>query len=155
MKFVLQGNSTSLQKRIVESCGSPCAEITSCYNCTANDCIWCQNAGKCVDKNAYPASFPYGQCWEWTTSHDRCRPTDAFREWCSFHLSCSSCRNEPSCGWCDDGSGTGKGKCMPGGAKKVSPHAIESCPADRWYFTDCPRKFSNNSNFKLCQFSVY
>ena len=26
----------------------------------------------CIDRNAYLASFPYGQCMDWTTKADEC-----------------------------------------------------------------------------------
>ncbi|XP_035739558.1 attractin-like protein 1 isoform X1 [Vespa mandarinia] len=126
------------QRLTMETCRSPCAEYTSCRNCTESDCIWCQNEAKCVDKNAYPASFPYGQCRAWTTIEARCRATGNGREWCSFYLSCSACRSDPGCGWCDDGSGTGKGQCLPGGARGSSSRSLETCSFDHWYFTTCP-----------------
>lgn len=34
---------------------------------------------------------------------------------CSFYQTCNECQSDPECGWCDDGSGTGLGKCLPGG----------------------------------------
>lgn len=34
---------------------------------------------------------------------------------CSFYRTCNDCQSDPECGWCDDGSGTGLGKCLPGG----------------------------------------
>ncbi|XP_012270635.1 attractin-like protein 1 isoform X2 [Orussus abietinus] len=126
------------QRLTIDTCRSSCVEFTSCRNCTESDCIWCQNEGKCVDKNAYPASFPYGQCREWTTIDARCRATETGKEWCSFYSSCSSCRSDPGCGWCDDGSGTGKGLCLSGGAKSPSPRSDVGCPSDQWYFTECP-----------------
>lgn len=124
----------------MDTCRSPCVEYTSCRNCTESDCIWCQNEAKCVDKNAYPASFPYGQCREWTTIDARCRSTETGREWCSFYSSCSTCRADPGCGWCDDGSETGKGLCLPGGAGGPSSRSLNTCPRDNWYFTNCPSK---------------
>ncbi|XP_011147509.1 attractin-like protein 1 isoform X1 [Harpegnathos saltator] len=132
-------NGTILAQRLtMERCRSPCVEYTSCRNCTESDCIWCQNEAKCVDKNAYPASFPYGQCREWTTIDARCRATETGREWCSFYSSCSTCRADPGCGWCDDGSETGKGLCLPGGAGGPSSRSLNTCPRDNWYFTNCP-----------------
>lgn len=90
-------------------CSRVCSEFTSCNNCTQEECIWCQNEGRCVDKNAYTASFPYGQCREWTTVSTRCRSKGAKdNSQCSFFSTCAQCRNEPACGWCDDGSRTGK-----------------------------------------------
>ncbi|XP_054290142.1 attractin-like protein 1 [Macrosteles quadrilineatus] len=116
-------------------CPSSCAQLTSCLNCTVEECIWCQNEEKCVDKTAYTASFPYGQCREWTTHQARCRAT-AGRSQCNFFRTCFQCRDDPECGWCDDGSGTGLGDCLPGG--NTGPHLPHSCPSDKWFFTCCP-----------------
>ncbi|CAH2059184.1 unnamed protein product, partial [Iphiclides podalirius] len=49
------------------ACSAPCATYTTCANCTAEECIWCASAGRCVDKNAYGASFPLGGCRAWST----------------------------------------------------------------------------------------
>ncbi|KAJ4432158.1 hypothetical protein ANN_20774 [Periplaneta americana] len=68
-------NLTSEKK--VRQCVTSCAEFTSCLTCTEEDCLWCQNEGRCVDKIAYITSFPYGQCREWTAHQARCRPTYA------------------------------------------------------------------------------
>ena len=131
----------------VDNCRNPCVDYSSCKNCTESECIWCQNEEKCVDKNAYPASFPYGQCREWTTANDKCRATKTGKEnWCSSHNSCASCRTDPACGWCDDGSGTGKGRCLPGGARRPSSKSPETCYPVHWYFTECPSKFFKNTN---------
>ena len=51
---------------------SPCAEHSSCSSCTQNSCMWCSNLALCIDTNAYVASFPYGQCMDWTTKQDKC-----------------------------------------------------------------------------------
>lgn len=97
-------------------CPKVCSEYTSCLNCTQEECIWCQNEGRCVDKNAYIASFPYGQCREWTTVGSKCRNKGGeARSQCSSYSTCGQCRDDPACGWCDDGSRTGLGKCMTGG----------------------------------------
>ena len=39
-------------------------------------CLWCTNQNRCVDKNAYIPSFPYGLCTEWTTQEAKCREPD-------------------------------------------------------------------------------
>ncbi|XP_043267343.1 attractin-like protein 1 isoform X2 [Venturia canescens] len=135
---IINGTVQAQRLTMESPCRSPCVEFTSCRNCTESDCVWCQNEAKCVDKNAYPASFPYGRCREWTTSDARCRATELGKEWCSFYSSCSSCRSDPGCGWCDDGSVTGKGKCMPGGARGPSSRTLDTCLYERWYFTRCP-----------------
>ena len=35
-------------------------------------CMWCKNLRMCTDRNAYLASFPYGQCMDWTTQINHC-----------------------------------------------------------------------------------
>ncbi|XP_045475580.1 attractin-like protein 1 isoform X2 [Harmonia axyridis] len=121
-----------------------CSEFNSCLNCTIAECIWCQNEGRCVDKNAYTASFPYGQCREWTTVQTKCRSKGSNeKSQCSFYSSCTQCRDDPACGWCDDGSKTGLGKCMLGGFGGPILH-MESLPSttclpDQWHFTTCPK----------------
>lgn len=143
------------QRLTMDTCRSPCVDYTSCRNCTESDCIWCQNQAKCVDKNAYPASFPYGQCREWTTIDARCRATETGRDWCSFYSSCAACRSDPGCGWCDDGSGTGKGSCMPGGARGPSNRSSNMCLFDHWYFTKCPSKQGFSLSLLLLYLSSY
>lgn len=135
------------------TCSRTCSEFTSCANCTQEECIWCQNEGRCVDKNAYTASFPYGQCREWTTVGARCRTrkggagisagtassptsTDTSSQ-CSFFSTCAQCRAEPACGWCDDGSRTGLGKCLAGGSGGPAPRQRQ-CNSEQWHFTTCP-----------------
>lgn len=76
---------------------------------------------------------------------------------CSGYQTCDSCRANPSCGWCDDGSLTGLGSCHVGGARgpmverKALPPSSRSewilepsvCPASQaktWHFTSCPGK---------------
>lgn len=55
---------------------------------------------------------------------------------CNFYRTCVDCRDDPECGWCDDGSGTGLGSCMAGG--NTPP---QSCSQNKWYFTHCPSKY--------------
>ena len=49
-------------------------------------CMWCKNLRMCTDRNAYLASFPYGQCMDWTTNAHECpdqskRPNGELLEW--------------------------------------------------------------------------
>ncbi|XP_075986536.1 attractin-like protein dsd isoform X2 [Anticarsia gemmatalis] len=116
-------------------CSAPCSTFQTCANCTAEECIWCASAGRCVDKNAYGASFPLGGCRAWSTSGGAGGACGALRG-CAAHVSCAACRAEPACGWCDDGAGGGRGVCLPGGARR--PHAPKLCAQHRWHFTACP-----------------
>ncbi|XP_061723238.1 attractin-like protein 1 [Cydia pomonella] len=122
-------------------CTAPCATFHTCSNCTSEECIWCASTGRCVDKNAYGASFPLGGCRLWSTSSvsGGCGAAGAARAGCARHVSCAACRAEPACGWCDDAARppTGRGVCLPGGARR--PHEPHVCETSRWFFTDCPR----------------
>lgn len=145
-------SGSPLGNRTVEDiiCPPSCASLTNCHNCTDNDCIWCQNELRCVDRNSYTASFPYGQCREWTTHIYKCRSaplalssnsnstsTYISTAQCGFYNSCSQCLDDPACGWCDDGTNTGLGKCIEGGA--LMAHDSKQCPTGQWYFTSCPQ----------------
>lgn len=65
---------------------------------------------------------------------------------CDEVASCDICLALPSCGWCDDGSGTGKGRCMDGANR--GPLIVNSTGAylntsqcsnnKKWHFTSCP-----------------
>ena len=53
-------------------CDSACSDRTTCSDCLQQQCMWCKNLRTCTDRNAYLASFPYGQCMDWTTSQGSC-----------------------------------------------------------------------------------
>ena len=66
----------------------------------------------CIDRNAYLASFPFGQCMDWTTHAEQCPEASVenatssdFENVCLGYQTCDSCRGNPSCGWCDNGKG--------------------------------------------------
>ena len=67
-----EGSSGSAKKEPVGHCPVSCSENESCGNCTSRLCMWCHNMHMCVDRNAYLASFPYGQCMDWTTQINHC-----------------------------------------------------------------------------------
>ena len=56
----------------VTVCNKPCHLYNTCGNCTDSKCMWCGNQRRCVESISYVASFPYGQCMEWTTQRDKC-----------------------------------------------------------------------------------
>lgn len=136
------GNKT--QKAIVNpdmrpSCEPSCHQRTSCINCSAGpSCMWCSSLQRCIESNAYAAAFPMAQCMEWTIHKTKCTN-------CSDIQTCDACQLNPRCGWCDDGSGTGVGRCMEGAGggpyswtDKGSVLVPEMCASDRWFFTSCP-----------------
>ena len=61
-----------MEKSIDELCDAACYTHASCENCTETGCMWCSNEQRCVESNSYVASFPYGQCMEWTTQPAKC-----------------------------------------------------------------------------------
>ncbi|XP_037091277.1 attractin-like protein 1 [Pollicipes pollicipes] len=116
-------------------CGPSCSERTTCDNCTAASCMWCINKMRCVENNAYVASFPYGQCMEWTTQKAKCDVIPPGGSSCNAHQTCERCQEDPGCGWCDNGSGTGVGSCLAGG---FSGPLDQQCPNKLWNFLSCP-----------------
>ncbi|CAG4967185.1 unnamed protein product [Parnassius apollo] len=130
-------------------CSAPCATYTTCANCTAEECIWCASAGRCVDKLAtgllvvtftecvwcvIPAGrvprVVDGRVCGWSTGRGGCGGgVSAVGGGCSAHAGCAACRAEPACGWCDDGEGGGRGACLPGGQRR--PHQPHICPQHR------------------------
>lgn len=112
-------------------CELPCFTRTTCGNCTRGPCMWCSSSQRCIESNAYAAVFPMGQCMEWTIHHWKCSVLN-----CEDIQTCEACQNNPRCGWCDDGSNTGVGKCMEG--SYMSPLIPDACPQKRWHFVSCP-----------------
>ncbi|KAL8587016.1 hypothetical protein ACOMHN_023406 [Nucella lapillus] len=150
-------NRTELQAACVQK---PCAVLSDCNRCTQSPCMWCSNLALCIDTNAYVASFPYGQCMDWTTKNSKCNATE-----CAGRKSCKDCLANSRCGWCSAESNNGLGTCMDGAmtgsvrkrltqrsaassSSSSSPSSSSSsssstaqqteCPADRWFFTQCP-----------------
>ena len=121
--------------------------------------MWCHNMHMCVDRNAYLASFPYGQCMDWTTHFEQCpRETNAtVPNLCSGYDTCDTCHSNPACGWCDKGQNNGLGECHEGGVsgplRRVSllttptrsgpwqwlpSDTCEVTGDEEWHFTTCP-----------------
>ncbi|XP_067935184.1 attractin-like [Watersipora subatra] len=111
-------------------CQLPCYSINSCGNCTSNGCLWCESQSVCIDSSSYLTYFPYGQCLEWTFLVSKCPAVS-----CEKIESCKECQRNAMCGWCNDPSNTGKGRCMNGGLTE-DINAI--CPREDWYFASCP-----------------
>ena len=127
--------TTSLRNSSVCNANATCDTASSCGECgRKTNCMWCQNLDKCIATNSYVLQFPYGQCIEWVRAQN-C-PDYA----CSSHQTCAACHNHTECGWCDDGSMTGKGSCVEGGGSgpRNSTSSGDTCPDNNWFFTSCP-----------------
>ena len=125
--------------------------------------MWCKNLGMCIDRNAYLASFPFGQCMDWTTHADQCPEATvenvtnvATDNVCLGYQTCDSCRSNPSCGWCDNGAGTGIGACHIGGASGPLTKNRPGHSHVQWVLSDtCPVEGRDcNTVWKLQDFSV-
>lgn len=73
---------------------------------------------------------------------------------CSDLYTCEDCKSNPACGWCNDVSNTGLGKCVRGSATgPVTKNNVtgkyevddDICPNERWHFIECPCKCVPNS----------
>lgn len=132
----------AVEELSTDICSAPCYTHTSCYNCTSKNCMWCGSQQRCVETNSYVVSFLYGQCQEWFTQTDKCAATK-----CSDLHTCEDCKSNPACGWCNDVSNTGLGKCIPGASNGPVSQNITTgqyevdlgiCPKERWHFIECP-----------------
>ncbi|XP_031560764.1 attractin-like [Actinia tenebrosa] len=127
-----------------ESCQKlNCENHQTCQKCLSktsrhllsNQCMWCEAQKRCVVEKSYIVSFPYGQCNQLVTEVEQCPAVK-----CRNHKSCSSCHKLPGCGWCDDGSGTGIGRCLDGGSSGpfLSKNSIMPETCTNWFFINCP-----------------
>ncbi|XP_058961853.2 attractin-like protein 1 isoform X2 [Pocillopora verrucosa] len=113
----------------------------TCADCLRGDsddsCLWCETLNQCVSKVTLRVTFPYQQCMQILE-----RGTGACSDLqCANVKTCRDCSMLPGCGWCDDGSGTGSGRCMPGGKNEPflgSGDSYADCSKSRWNFINCP-----------------
>lgn len=148
---LFEGNKTerAVSEDLRAECDTHCSEKRDCVTCTSGSstaCMWCANLARCLETNAYAAMFPLGQCTEWSTG--RCD-----RLYCSRIRSCKECLQHERCGWCDDGSGSGKGHCIEGAYSgpistsidtpplmaNGTDQSVSTCVAPAsWNFDSCP-----------------
>uniref|UniRef100_A0AAF5DMY6 CUB domain-containing protein n=1 Tax=Strongyloides stercoralis TaxID=6248 RepID=A0AAF5DMY6_STRER len=120
-----------------QTCPIPCAMRTSCSSCLNSQCMWCPMTQRCVDTDTYMISFPYGQCKGWVTAVNfQVCQSDTFD--CRVQKSPEECQlSGPHCGWCDNGSGTGLGQCIPGNLS--GPQNPSECKSENWYYIGGPQ----------------
>lgn len=134
--------SQSMSREDNRMCDTPCYTRTSCSNCSHGSCMWCSSNQHCIDSNAYAAIFSLGQCMEWTIHLSKCSCSisqtnnKCIALNCTDIATCDACQKNPRCGWCDDGLGTGVGRCLEG--SHSVPRNAKECPPERWYFVSCP-----------------
>ena len=95
---------------------SACSLRSSCTMClNSRSCLWCPSLSRCLPAAAsgYPTTFSFGQCLGWVSLVQN--PNFCAMDECQEQLTCSSCQTLPHCGWCNDATNTGLGKCTSGG----------------------------------------
>lgn len=133
-----------------------CYSITSCETCVnSNDCLWCPSLGHCVPANAYSGLYPftyiYGQCLGWSNSASGISTATSCPSECSQYQTCDACHGDAVCGWCNDPSNTGLGRCEQGGFD--GPREAGTCQVmnsdgdtEEWYFELCPGELFRDVN---------
>lgn len=131
--IIVSSNSETQQNT---TCPIPCFLKQNCQMCIESQCMWCPSTRRCVSMDTYMISFPYGQCQSWATAANTNYACQMNLFECERQKTCSDCQSiGPRCGWCDDGSGTGTGKCIEG---TVSGPLKNTCSNEQWFFTGEP-----------------
>ena len=113
--------------KTTKTCKKSCADRKSNKECLdESTCLWCENLKRCGDSNLYAAYYPYGQCFEWITPGSTDKDVS-----CESESICRDCLTLPQCGWSENESKDGTGRCLKGGA--LSSHDVPN-----WHFFDCP-----------------
>eukprot|EP01135_Chromosphaera_perkinsii_P005280 Nk52_evm6s331 gene=Nk52_evmTU6s331 len=99
-------------KQSGECKAAQCSSLSGCDACLQSDkCVWCQGLNQCMDSDAFLSMNQLGGC---TTYRAKVATNTCPASFCGQYTDCNQCIGDPLCGWCDDGSGTGKGQCMEG-----------------------------------------
>lgn len=126
------------------SCDIPCYLRRSCNECTTTKCIWCSTTEQCIDSSAYFAYHAMGQCMHYVAHMIKCPVAS-----CDDIETCDKCLTNPKCGWLNDISNTGKGRCLEGTSAgpsftsnalriDVSNSTSGQSMLPSWYYTNCP-----------------
>ncbi|CAG0906574.1 unnamed protein product, partial [Cyprideis torosa] len=73
---------------------------------------------------------------------------------CSPLATCEACQRNPACGWCDDGSGTGLGRCLEGNYLAPALGSNSTCFKRLWFFSECPTCQCNGHSYCINETDV-
>lgn len=107
--------NSSMDPWTFHDCEAPCYKRHSCNECTTTKCIWCSTTEQCIDSTAYFAYHAIGQCMHYVAHMLKCPIAS-----CSDIETCDKCLTNPRCGWLNDISNTGKGRCIEGNSSSPS-----------------------------------
>ncbi|ESO12834.1 hypothetical protein HELRODRAFT_188001 [Helobdella robusta] len=147
--YIINPNNTSNRTCPMISC----PRFNSCEDCIAvAACMWCSGTRSCLQALGYVPLNLYGSCISWVNE----KPKRCSASTCDYVRTCTECLDNPMCGFCDDGSGTGLGRCVEGGLQGPANHTLATCGSGSgstgvvaggnnngtgeksWHFTECP-----------------
>jgi len=141
------------------SCDVPCFMRHTCDECSRTKCIWCSTTEQCIDSAAYFAYHAMGQCMHYIAHSSKCSVAS-----CSDINTCDKCLTNPKCGWLNDISNTGKGRCIEGPSDLTSSRLymdsnnslmmnntltsiINQVQQTNWFYTSCPNCQCNGHSY--------
>lgn len=152
---------TSLTNNLFNTCEVPCNIRRSCNECTQTKCIWCSTTEQCIDSSAYFAYYSMGQCMHYVAYMLKCPIAT-----CAEIETCDRCLTNPKCGWLNDISNSGKGKCIEGtsdgpsfnnnlaiggDSSNSSSTALQPLGLQNWFYSSCPACQCNGHSY--CKFN--
>lgn len=141
-----------------QTCDIPCYMRRNCGDCTTTKCIWCSTSEQCMDSSAYFAYHAMGQCMHYVAHMIKCPVAS-----CADIETCDKCLTNPKCGWLNDISNTGKGRCIEGTSLGPSidssialgePGSTAPATLPNWFYTSCPSCQCNGHSFCKANSSI-
>jgi hypothetical protein len=132
-------------------CEKSCFMRRSCNECTSARCIWLSSTEQCIESSAY---FAYGGhlVGPYIAHSSKC----SFAS-CSDIETCDMCLSNPRCGWLNDQSQTGLGRCLEGTSSgpltNTNTNLFElnitriGTSLTNWFYTSCPLCQCNGHSF--------
>lgn len=151
--FLAAFTTSLLNSSPYHSCDTPCYLRRSCNECTTTKCIWCSTTEQCIDSSAYFAYHAMGQCMHYVAHMIKCPVAS-----CDDIETCDKCLTNPKCGWLNDISNTGKGRCLEGTSAgpsftnnalkiDVTNSTDSQSVLPSWFYTDCPMCQCNGHSY--------
>lgn len=158
--FLAAFTTSLIQSPPQHSCDLPCYLRKSCNQCTTTKCIWCSTTEQCIDSSAYFAYHAMGQCMHYVAHMAKCPVAS-----CDDIETCDKCLTNPKCGWLNDISNTGKGRCLEGTSTGPSftnnalrIDLINSTSGQSvlpsWFYTSCPMCQCNGHSYCRANSSI-
>ncbi|ODM98691.1 Multiple epidermal growth factor-like domains protein 8 [Orchesella cincta] len=140
-KFILNSTSISVSSSPPAPCTIPCSELRTCQECLKSaggeggysSCNWSTFLNKCLSPAHVPMLCFGGVCGTVLQSDPAICPLG-----CGVLRSCSSCLQNPLCGWCAAEDKNGEGVCVS--AEKVVGEGFSCGAGFNWSYAVCPKE---------------